>query len=131
LRFYEFAKVFLGHSDKVYNSIGGGGFMKSYTKEELKALNFPAKFINKFSKSGTRTVGIHGPSGARMSANEYAAWSLARAIGRDQATLDGFLALAERRGFTLDSIFGLRDCIRSQAMSSALAFEGIKYNYPD
>ena len=102
---------------------------KKYSGDELKTLNFPAKFINETAVSSTRTVGQHRASGGRIFANEYETWSLARAIAWDQATLDNFLALADRRGFALESIPNLREEVRSRAMAHALYFEGIQYEF--
>ena len=82
---------------------------KAYTKLELQALNFPAKFINKVSLSGTVTVGYHKPSGARIAANQYEAWSLARAIAWDVASLSSFTKLASKNLFNIDSIPTLRE----------------------
>lgn len=104
--------------------------MKTYRKEELKALGFPSSLVTKHSNCGDITVGTHHASGARIYAKVYSAWSLAHRYIRDQESLNKFVSLCEKRKFDLSTIPGLEEQIIKSAQDYALEYKGVKYEWP-
>jgi hypothetical protein len=102
-----------------------------YSKDQLRALKLPATLISAAQKAGTKTVGTHHASGARVYQNVYTVWSIVRGNVRDQISLDRFLSICAKRGFNLDAIPGLDAELEHIAREYALAYKGVQYRFPD